>query len=67
MSVADLLRLGHTAMSSQQLADMALAEDRAARDAAKRGDREAHEAHDRESAALCRLLNDPVIGPDGRP
>ncbi len=62
MPVADILRLGLGAMTSQHIADMALQEDQSARLAAKRGDYEAAASHDAESVALCRLLNGPATG-----
>jgi len=58
MPVADILRLGLANMSPQQIADMALEEDRAAREAARRGDTDAARLHDMESAKLCALLED---------
>lgn len=59
MPVSDLLRLGHgQAMTSQQVADMALHEDRAARAARAKGDIEAALFHEQEADALCRLINE---------
>lgn len=58
MPVADMIRLGTAPRpTSQGLADMALAEDRAARAARARGDTATALAHERERDALCSLLD----------
>lgn len=59
MPVADMIRLGTVKRpTSQEVADMALSEDRAARAARARGDTATAESHDRERDALCALLDD---------
>lgn len=57
MPVADMIRLGLARLSSQQIADMALEEDRARRAALARGDMAKALEHDREADSLCALLN----------
>lgn len=57
MPIAEIISRGKSGRwTRQQLADMALSEDRAARAARARGDMEAAAGHDRESAALCRMM-----------
>lgn len=58
MPVAEIVRLNRLRMTSQQLADMALAEDREARRYAANGEAELAAEHDKESAALCRLIRE---------
>ena len=59
MPVADMIRLGTVArLTSQQIADMALSEDRAARAARARGDTATADSHERERDSLCALLDD---------
>lgn len=59
MPVADIMRLGQSGrFTSQQIADMALAEDRAARAARARGDAATADSHERERDSLCALLDD---------
>jgi hypothetical protein len=59
MPIADMIRLGTAPRpTSQGLADMALAEDRAARASRARGDLEAALSHERERDSLCDLLGE---------
>lgn len=57
MPVSDMVRLGTGNLTPQQLADMALAEDRAARAARARGNQWQAAQHRAESDALCDLMN----------
>jgi len=58
MPVSDLIRLGSAKLTPQQIADMALQEDQAARALARyRTDHPAIAAHWAERDALCKLLN----------
>jgi hypothetical protein len=58
MPVSDIIRLGiGERLTSQQIADMALEEDRAARRARDRGDTATATEHSRERDSLCTLLN----------
>lgn len=57
MPLADIIKLEGRRMTSQEIADMALSEDRAARAARRRGDHATAQAHDDESAKLCTLLD----------
>jgi hypothetical protein len=56
MGVADLLRLGLSSLTSQQIADVALEEDRARREAERRGDTATAALHDEEVKRLADLL-----------
>lgn len=57
MAVADIVRLGLAErLTNQQLADLALVADRAARVAKRNGQGQLAACHDRESAALLALL-----------
>lgn len=59
MPVADMVRLGTVKRpTSQGIADMALAEDRAARVARARGDTATAESHEAERDSLCALLGE---------
>lgn len=57
MPVSDMIRLGVAGgLTTQQIADLALAEDRAARAARAKGNEAEARAHDREADALARLM-----------
>lgn len=57
MSIADVIALTKAPLTNQQLADMALEEDQAARRARAAGRHDDAQAHDREADALARLLS----------
>lgn len=56
MPLASIMRLAGQRPTSQELADMALSEDRAARAARARGEEEEAKAHEEERDALCDLI-----------
>lgn len=57
MPVSDLLRSGTAHLTTQQIADMMLSEDRARRAAHRRGDYHQARLHELEVARLGRELN----------
>ena len=59
MPIADMIRLGTVRrMTAQEIADMALSEDRAHRAALARGDTATALAHEAEMISLCALLDE---------
>lgn len=55
--IATAVRKAKTRLSSQAIADLALFEDQARRDALKRGDRDSAKIHDAEVRRLARVMN----------